>query len=137
MTRTSRTVGSAFVLAAATVGATAALSIAPALADPSHAHSVTTGTADCGTAGMFTFVVTENSGQGTAWNGAFVTSSTGKRAIFHPRSFDLVFTTPQGSFMQQVSKSTAPGPVSCTISAKPFPGATLTGTVTGTLTWRG
>ena len=137
MTRTSRTVGSALVLAAATVGATAASALAPALADPSQAPNVTSGTADCGSVGMFTFVVTENSGQGTAWNGAFVTSSTGRQAIFHPRSFDLVFSTPQGDFTQQVSKSTAPGPVSCTISATPFPGATLTGTVTGTLTWRG
>jgi len=137
MTRKSRTVGSAVIVAAATVGATAGFSLAPALADPSHAHNVTSGTADCGSAGMFTFVVTGNSGQGTAWNGAFVTSSTGKRAIFHPRSFDLVFSTPQGDFTQQVSKSTAPGPVRCTISAMPFPGATLTGTVTGTLTWRG
>jgi len=137
MTRTSRTIGSAFVLATATVGATAAVSLAPALADPSNAHQVTTGTADCGSAGMFTFVVTGNSGQGTAWNGAFVTSSTGKRAIFHPRSFDLMFTSPQGDFTEKASKSTAPGPVSCTISGTPFPGATLTGTVTGSLTWRG
>ena len=137
MTRTTRSVGRALTVAAATVSATAALSLAPAGADPLHAHQATRGTADCGSAGMFTFVVTGNSGQGTAWNGAFVTSSTGKRAIFHPRSFDLVFSTPQGDFTQQVSKSTAPGPVSCTISATPFPGATLTGMVTGALTWRG
>ena len=135
--RRTRTAGTVMILAAATVGATAALSVAPAIADPTNAHQATSGTADCGSAGTFTFVVTGNSGQGTAWNGAFVTSSSGKRAIFHPRSFDLMFTSPQGNFPEVASKRTAPGPVSCSISATPFPGATLTGTVTGTLTWRG
>ena len=137
MRRITRTAGGAVILAAATVSATSALSLSPALADPTQAHQVTSGTADCGSAGMFTFVVTGNSGQGTPWNGAFVTSSAGRRAIFHPRSLDLMFSTPQGNFAEMASKATAPGPVSCNISAVPFPGATLTGTVTGTLTWRG
>ena len=136
MRRLTRTAAAAVILAAATVSASA-LSLSPASADPTHAHQATSGTADCGSAGAFTFVVTGNSGQGTAWNGAFVTSSTGRRAIFHPLSFDLMFTSPQGNFPQVASKANAPGPVSCSISAVPFPGATLTGTVTGTLTWRG
>ena len=136
MLRMSRT-ASAVAIIAATAGASAGLSGAPALADPTNAHQVTAGIADCGSAGTFTFVVTGNSGKGTAWNVAFVRATGGGRAVFHPRSLDLVFTSPDGAFPEQESKRSGPGPVSCTISAVPFPGATLTGTVTGTLTWRG
>jgi hypothetical protein len=119
-------------------GGGVAVSGATALADPTNAPGVTTGTADCGSAGMFTFVVTENHGQGTAWNVAFATSTTGgTRALFHPSTFDLTFSSPDGTFVEQESKGGGAGPVSCSISAAPFPGATLSGTVTGWITWRG
>lgn len=107
-----------------------------ALADPVGARNVTTGTAGCGTAGTFAFVVTGNSGKGTAWNPAFATSVNG-RALFHPTTLDLTFTGPDGTFVDHEAKATGPGPVTCTISAAPAPGFTLSGTVTGWLTPRG
>lgn len=109
---------------------------ANAWADPAGAPNVTTGTASCGSAGAFTFVVTSNSGNGTAWNPAFVTSSKG-RALFHPTSFDLSFTSPDGTFTEHAVKGSGPGPVTCTISSTPAPQFSLSGTVTGWLTWRG
>jgi len=123
-------------LAAASAGM-AALAATSALADPTNAPNVTTGTADCGSVGSFTFLVTGNSGNGTAWNPAFVTSSTGQRALFHPDSFDLTFTSPDGTFHQSAAKNKGPGPVSCTISSTPMAGFSLSGTVTGSITTRG
>jgi hypothetical protein len=133
---TKRTAAGAALLAA-TAASVLGYSGTAALADPSQGKNLTLGTADCGSDGMFTFIVSGNSGQGTAWNPAFVSTSTGQRALFHPASFDLTFTSPQGDFTQEVSKNSGPGPVTCVISATPFPGASLSGTVTGTLTWRG
>ena len=133
-----RIVGAGFTIAAVAASATAAIPQVAAVADPSHGHNVTTGTANCGTAGSFTFVVTENSGNGTAWNVAFLTSTaSGTRALFHPSSFDLTFTSPAGTFHEDVAKAKGPGPVSCTIASMLAPGVTLSGTVTGTLTRRG
>lgn len=108
-----------------------------ALADPTQNRNVTVGTADCGSDGTFTFLTTSNNGRGTPWSPAFVLSTSGRRALFHPASLDLTFTSPQGVFTEDVTRGGGPGPVVCTVAAAPFPGATLSGTVTGTLTWRG
>ena len=109
---------------------------ANAWADPAGAPNVTTGTASCGAAGTFAFVVTGNNGKGTAWNPAFATSATA-RALFHPTTLDITFTTPNGTFVDHEAKASGPGPVTCTITSAPAPGVTLSGTVTGWLTPRG
>jgi hypothetical protein len=95
------------------------------------------GTADCGSDGTFTFVVNTGRSEANTWSPAFVTGSDGATALFIPSSLDLTFTFPEGSDTSTVAKHTAPGPVSCEISATPFPGASLTGTVTGRLVWTG
>jgi hypothetical protein len=115
-----------------------ALAIVPATgaaAAPTNAANQTVGTADCGDAGSFTFVVTENNGRGSAWNPAFITRDDGATALFVPASFDLTVTTPDGPFFDQRSKGATSGSVSCDISASLAPGVTLTGTVTGTIVW--
>jgi hypothetical protein len=124
------------------VAAAAAMILLPATsssAAPTTAPNRLVGTADCGSDGTFSFVVNSGNAQGTTWNPAFVTRSDGARGIFHPASVDLTFTSPSGSDTQVASKPTAPGPVTCSISGTPvaFPEATLTGTVTGTITWLG
>jgi hypothetical protein len=115
------------------------LAATPASAAPTNAPNRLVGTADCGSDGTFSFVVNSGNAQGTTWNPAFVTRSDGARGIFHPASLDLTFTSPFGSDTLVASKPTAPGPVTCSISGSPvaFPEATLTGTVTGTITWLG
>jgi len=135
--RMSTRLSAGLVMLAAASAGIAALPATSALAGPTNAPNVTTGTADCGSAGMFTFVATGNSGQGTSWNPAFVMSSTGGRALFHPTTFNFTITTPQGTFSEVASKNKAPGPVSCTVASTPNPDFSLTGTVTGSLTWRG
>jgi hypothetical protein len=128
-------------LVATLAAATAAvlLQAAPASAAPNHAPNRVVGTADCGADGTFTFVVNTGNSQATTWSPAFVTRSDGARAIFHPLSFDLTFTSPFGTETEVASKPQAPGPVSCSITGSPvsFPEATVSGTVTGTLTWLG
>ena len=117
----------------------AVLSAVPAQAAPSNAPNLSTGTADCGAAGTYTFVANGNNGQGTSWNVAFITAANGSRAVFHPDSFALTFSSPDGTFMQNVTKNKGPGPVSCHIAGHPinFPQATLAGMVTGTITAQG
>lgn len=123
------------------VMSTAAAAVAmsgAASADPWHAPNLTVGTADCGSAGTFSFIVTGSNGTGTPYNVAFATSTTnGQRAVFHPSSVDAIVTTPNGSFPEQTSKPSGPGPISCAITGSPAPGVTITGTVTGWITWRG
>jgi hypothetical protein len=98
----------------------------------------TTGTADCGSAGAYTFSASGNSGQGTSWNVAFVTASDGSRGLFHPTSFDFTFTAPDGTVVgtEDATKPGRTGPVSCEIVGHPVeaPLATLSGTVTGWIT---
>ena len=108
-------------------------------AAPTNAPNRLEGTADCGSDGTFSFVVNSGNAQGTTWNPAFVTRSDGARGIFHPASFDLTFTSPFGTDTQVASKPTAPGPVTCSITGSPvsFTEASLTGTVTGTITCLG
>ena len=128
-------------VAVVTVGS-AALVLAPASAAfsaPSNAPNRLVGTADCGPDGMFDFVVNSGNSEATTWSPAFVTGSDGQQGLFVPASFDLTFTTPFGTVTSTASKATAPGPVSCTITGSlvGFPGATLAGTVTGTIVWTG
>jgi hypothetical protein len=115
----------------------AALPATTAVAAPTNAPNLTYGTADCGSDGTFTFVVNTGQSQANTWNPAFVTRSDGATAMFIPSSLDLTFTFPGGSETSTLAKHTAPGPVSCEISATPFPGASLTGTATGRLVWTG
>jgi hypothetical protein len=115
----------------------AALPATTAVAAPTNAPSVVSGTAACGSDGTFTFVVNTGRSQANTWSPAFVTRSDGATAMFIPSSLDLTFTFPEGSGTTSVAKHAAPGPVSCEISATPFPGASLTGTVTGRLVWTG
>ncbi len=101
--------------------------------------NVTTGTADCGSAGMFTFTVggSQGNGEATTWNPAFVSATTGQRYLFIPSELNLTFTTPQGSFSSDEVKGHAPGGVTCTIASTPDPNFSLSGTVTGMLIPRG
>jgi hypothetical protein len=106
---------------------------APATADPSRAPNILTGTADCGSDGTFTFVVTQSNSESNPWNPAFVTRSDGATGLLIPASLDFTFTTPEGSFSFTGAKGATSGPVSCAIDADLPPGFTLTGTVTGTI----
>ena len=115
----------------------AALPATTAGAAPTNAPYSFPGTADCGPDGTFTFVVNTGQSEANTWSPAFVTRSDGATGLFIPSSLDLTFTFPEGSDTSTVAKHTAPGPVSCEISATPFPGASLTGTVTGRLVWTG
>jgi hypothetical protein len=115
----------------------AALPVTTAVAAPTNAPNMLSGTADCGSDGAFTFVVNTGRSEANTWSPAFVTRSDGATALFIPSSLNLTFTFPEGSDTSTVAKHMAPGPVSCEISATPFPGASLTGTVTGRLVWTG
>jgi opacity protein-like surface antigen len=132
-------VKAALVSTIAAAMAAVLLPAASAAAAPINPPSRLIGTADCGPDGSFSFVVNSGNAQGTTWSPAFVTRSDGARGLFHPASFDLTFTSPFGSDTEVASKPTAPGPVSCSISGTPvaFPDASLTGTVTGAITWHG
>jgi hypothetical protein len=128
------------------------IAVAPALAAAALAFTVgtafadvggpnpTTGTADCGSAGTFTFLVGGNNGMGmsTRWNPAFLTSTTsGQRFLFIPAELNLTFTTPAGSFTSDEVKGNAPSSVACTIASTPNPQFSLSGTVRGRLVQRG
>jgi hypothetical protein len=115
----------------------AALPATAAFAAPTNAPGMTSGTADCGPDGTFTFVVNSGRSDSAIWNPAFVTRTDGRTAIFIPASLDLTFTFPGGGGTSTEVKQTGAGPVSCEISAVPFPGASITGTVTGRLVWTG
>ena len=115
----------------------AALPATTAVAAPTNAPSMLSGTADCGPDGTFTFVVNTGRSEAITWSPAFVTRSDGATGLFVPVSLDLTFTSPEGSESATVAKHTAPGPVSCEISASPAPGFSLTGAVTGRLVWTG
>ena len=120
-----------------TVPMLAALPSTAAFAAPTNAPYSFSGTADCGADGTFDFVVNSGQTEANTWNPAFVARSDGRTALFIPVSLDVTFTFPGGSDTSTTAKHQAPGPVSCEISATPFPGASLTGTVTGRLVWTG
>jgi hypothetical protein len=106
---------------------------APATAAPSRALHLLVGTADCGSDGTFDFLATQSNSESNTWNPAFITRSDGATGLFIPASFDLTFTSPEGSFSFTAAKGATSGPVSCEIEGEPAPGFTLTGTVTGTI----
>ena len=121
----------------ACVAMVTALSATAAVAAPTNVPEALFGTADCGPDGTFDFVVNTGNSQATTWTPAFVTSSDGAHALFIPSSFDLTFTSPDGSETETAVKHSGPGPVSCEISANPVPGFSLSGSVTGRLVWTG
>jgi len=109
----------------------------PATAAPARAPHLLVGTADCGSDGLFEFLATQSNSESTTWNPAFITRSDGATGLFIPVSFDLTFTSPDGSVSFSLAKSRAPGPVFCDIAGEPAPGFTLTGTVTGKIVLTG
>jgi hypothetical protein len=120
-----------------TVPMLAALSATTAVAAPTNAPYSFPGTADCGPDGTFDFVLNTGQSEADTWSPAFVSTSDGRTALFIPASVDATFTTPFGTETFTISKHKAPGPVSCEITATPFPGASLAGTATGRLVWTG
>jgi len=132
----------AVVSAALAVGVLAG----PASADPTRAKNSFSGTANCGAAGSYAFVVNSANGQGggTENNGnqaefapAHLSPGNG---VFHPTAFNLTFTfTPAGvgspqMFTDTSTRKNQTGNVTCTIAgSQTNPGGTfsLSGMVTG------
>lgn len=110
---------------------------ASTLAAGPQGPNTTTGTADCGAAGTFSFRVsgTSQHAMATTWSPAFLTSSTGQHALFIPSVLRFTFTTPQGTFSSTETKGHAPGGTTCSIMAGGG-GFMLTGTVTGKIVMR-
>jgi hypothetical protein len=114
---------------------------APATADPSRAPNlifgkIAGGTADCGEAGLSTFIATQTNPEPTTWSPLFFTrSEDGVTGLFIPASFDVVVTDPDGTtFTFSAAKGAAPGPVSCHFKAAVTPQGglpTLNGDMTG------
>jgi hypothetical protein len=118
----------------------------PASADPNGAKNAFSGTADCGSAGSFDFVVNSANGQGSGtnnngnqaeWTPAHLSPGNG---VFHPTVFDLTFTfTPAGGTPMTETDTSArknqTGNVTCNISGSQMDEAgdtfMLSGTVTG------
>ncbi len=123
-----------------------ALFVGPAAADPDGAKNAFSGTANCGGAGSYQFVVNSANGQGAGtnnngnqaeWTPAHLSPGNG---VFHPTVFNLTFTfTPSGgspqSFTNTDSRKNQTGNVTCSISGTQTDAAgdtfSLTGTVTG------
>jgi hypothetical protein len=115
---------------------------APATADPSRAPNLifgkTAGTADCGEAGLATFIATQTNPEPIGWSPLFFTrAEDGATGLFIPASFEnvQVTTAPDGTgFIFSASKGAAPGPVSCDFKAAASTGGalpTLRGVMTG------
>jgi hypothetical protein len=118
----------------------AALIIMPAAAGsaaPTRAPHLLVGTADCGSDGAFTFLVTESNSESNTWNPAFVTRTDGATGLFIPSRFDFVITFPGGAESFTATKGAGSGPIECLISAQPEPGVSLDGTVIGKIVWIG
>jgi hypothetical protein len=117
-------------LSAALVG----FGAASASAQPVNAPSSTTGTFNCGTVGSGTFVVNSGNTQApVTWTAAHLTFTDGRTAVFQPRAFDLTFSFGGQTFTQIASKN-GPGSTVCRIFSSQG-GATLSGTVTGMVTF--
>jgi hypothetical protein len=117
------------------IGLLAVVGVGPLLAAPSNSPGASVGTGDCGSAGSFSFVVGGGGGNGTgnAWSPAFLTNGA-MRALFIPTAFHLTFTSPMGSFENDVTKGNVTGSVTCTVTGHAVNGPfTFTGTVTGNL----
>jgi len=129
------------VAGAAIVGSLFVGTIAfPAAADPVNAKGASLGTADCGSAGTFTFVVNSGvgNGNGSPWNPAQATSTNGSPAVFVPTELHLTFTSPQGSFSFDATKGATQGSVVCSVQGQavnaPF---SFVGTAIGNIVNRG
>jgi hypothetical protein len=132
------------ILTVAVVGALSVMAGAAGAA-PTGAKNAFTGTADCGAAGQFTFVVNNANGQGQG------TENNGNQAlfapahliethqVFHPTVFDLTFTFvpvsgPVQSFPNTASRPHQTGNTTCSISGSqqsPEGTFSLSGTVQG------
>jgi hypothetical protein len=136
------------ILVAAAVVGGVSLAAGPALAAPTNAKNAFQGTARCGAAGNFTFVVNNANGQGQGaqnngqnqaeWAPAHLSSGQ----VFHPTAFDLTFTfTPTGgppmSFTSTDVRKNQTGDVTCRISgthSSPEGTFSLSGSVVGSIT---
>jgi hypothetical protein len=127
---------------AATIGL--AFAVSPAGAAPTGAKNAFTGSADCGSAGQFTFVVNSanGQGQGTQNNGnqAEFTPAhlIGTHQVFHPTQFDLTFTFtpvngPSQSFTNTDSRRNQTGDTVCSISGAQTDPAGNTFSLSGTV----
>ena len=131
------------------VGAALAVGVlaGPAGADPNRAKNSFSGTANCGAAGSYAFVVnsangqgggTENNGNQAEFTPAHLSPGNG---VFHPTAFNLTFTfTPAGAGSSQMftdtsSRKNQTGSVTCTIAGSQTDQAgntfSLSGMVTG------
>ncbi len=91
----------------------------------------------CGNGQTGTFLVSSANAQNpTTWNVAHLTFSSGGSGIFEPTALDLTFTFDGQSQTAHVTKGSAPGSVTCSISAAQD-GLTLSGSVTGNIVQRG
>jgi hypothetical protein len=110
-------------------GATLGVFGTPAFAAPSNAPTVVTGTADCGSAGGFSFVVNSGKTEQTLLTPAFVTAADGSTAVFVPTSLTLTAVFDGQTFTDSRSKQVQ-GDVQCAVSGS-GEGFTFTGTVVG------
>ena len=137
------------ILVAAAVVGGVGLVAGPALAAPTNAKNAFHGTARCGAAGIFTFVVNNANGQGQGAmnNGAnqaeWAPAHLSNGGIFHPTAFinlTFTFTAPDGtsqSFTNNDARKNQNGDVTCTISGSqsgPEGTFSVSGMVVGTIT---
>jgi len=110
-------------------GATLGVLGTPAFAAPSNAPAVVTGTADCGSAGTFSFVLNTGRSEQTTLTPAFVTAADGSTSVFVPTSVDITAVFDGQTFTDSRSKQVQ-GDVQCAVSGS-GEGFTFTGTVVG------
>jgi hypothetical protein len=116
----------AAAICAVAAGLSLGATVTAAGADPTGARNAFSGTADCGSAGSYTFVVNSANGQGSGTqNGnqavfapAHLNPGNG---VFHPTAFDLTFTLtpasgPSQSFTNTASRPNKVGDTTCHIS---------------------
>lgn len=120
-----------------------------ASADPNGAKTAFAGTANCGAAGSFTFVVNNANGQGQGTNNngmqaefapAHLSPGNG---VFHPTAFDITFTFtpasgPPQSFTDTSVRKNQTGNTTCALSGSQSDGMgdtfSISGNVTGNIT---
>jgi hypothetical protein len=124
---------------AASTAATLALGITPAMADQTNSPGASVGTANCGSAGTFSFVVAGGNGHGngTPFNPAFL--SDGVSGVFIPTDLDLTFVGPPpiGTFVLDANKGNVAGTVTCTITGHSLNAPiTFSGTAVGNIVTR-
>jgi hypothetical protein len=110
-------------------GATLGVFGTPTFAAPSNAPTAVTGTADCGSAGRFSFVVNSGKTEQTTLSPAFITAADGTTALFVPTSLELTVVFDGQTFTDSRSKQVQ-GDVQCAISGS-GEGFTFSGTAVG------